>query len=124
MKKLKTYNESVKDFLKSKVSKEEVIKRVMDEPSFARWDYIMDNQLEDLFTEEELEKYEKELIYVYDSNFNVMYADKNGKLYYAVIVDEKDNTMYIFDDDWNKITGDDYDTIKYVVELFKIRMGD
>lgn len=30
--------------------------------------------------------------------------------------------IYIFDDDWNKVKDDEYETIKYAFELFKIRL--
>ena len=120
MKKLKTYNESVKDFLKSKVSKEDVIKRIMEEPSFARWDYIMDNNLEDLFTEIELEQFEKDIIYVDYSDNQLFYAEFSNKRYYIVYTN--DDHPYIFDDDWNKVKDDEYETIKYAFELFKIRL--
>lgn len=120
MKKLKTYNESVKDFLKSKVSKEDVIKRVMEEPSFARWDYIMDNNLEDLFTDIELEQFEKDIIYVDYSDNKLFYAEFSNKRYYIVYTN--DDHPYIFDEDWNKVKDDEYETIKYTFELFKIRL--
>jgi len=124
MKKLKTYNESVKDYLKSKISKEEVIQRIMDEPSFARMDYILDNGLDDLFTQEEIHQFEKQSIFVDYSESKILFAETNDKIYYIITNDGNDDNPYIFDDDWNKLSGEMYDNIKWAVELMKLRLGN
>ena len=120
MKHIKPYNEAAIDFLKSKISKDEVIKKVMEQPDFNRWDYITDNQLEDVFTEKELKEFEDLMIYVDYSDYKLMYAETNNKRYYAV---KEENDLYIFDENWDKVTGGEYNEFKEAVELFKLRMG-
>jgi len=119
MKYLKKYNEN-KDFFPG-VPKEEVVKKVMEQKPTNRWLYIMDNELADVFTEDEQEKFSDEMIYVDYSDYKLMYAEVKNKRYYVVRIDEEDK-MYIFDDDWNKIVGDDYDNIKEAVERYKLRL--
>lgn len=108
-------NESVKDHLKPKTS-DEIRKSVLNKPLFSRYAYIVENELEDFFSDEELEEFDNESLSVHEIGKWFILPSKN-KTYYAVIKNvneiEDDNFNYtdddfiIFNDKMEKIDHDD-----------------
>lgn len=111
--KIKKFNESIKDHLKGK-PKEDVRKALDKIPDWKKYLYIQRYDMEDSFTDEELEKYESMSPSVYDIGrwFNV----EMGGVSYNVLIQHDDiSSIMVKDSDFNDIPYDQWDDFEEIM---------
>ena len=122
IKKFDTFvNEGIRQYLKPK-SKEEVLKKVMEQPKWYRREFIEMNDIESIFIEDELKNFEKDALYIDYSDLKLYYAETNNARYHLI----KDDEIYIFDENWDKLKeeSEDYNNIKDAFEYYLLKMNE
>lgn len=116
MKKLLTYNESIKKFLIPKTD-DQIRKAVYDLPEYKRYAYVNKYNLQNKFSEDEMIEFESVSPYVSEQGrwFNVEF---DNNIYSVLIQDNDPSSITVLDENFKQIDYELWDDFEQYIEPY------